>query len=151
MSDRVCAGLAGAVERENAEVGKKQEMPVAELGAVLLAGLFAAGAFALPAVRGDSYTAPTLLPDADPAVSWALLSSLFLLFIGLVVAVRSRPARGAAVLAGAVLLLGVRALELPLTGDKVTNAAAGPGTWLALASVAALVVAAGLMGARATR
>lgn len=147
----ICAGLAGAVERENTDVGKKQEMPVAELGAVLLAGLFAAGAFALPAVRGAGYTAPVLVPDADPAVSWALLSSLFLLFIGLVVAVRSRPAHGAAVLAGAVLLLGVRALELPLTGDKVVGAVAGPGTWLALASCAALLVAAGLMGARATR
>ncbi|GGU86840.1 hypothetical protein [Lentzea flava] len=147
----VCAGLAGAVERENTEIGKRQEVPVAELGAVLLAGLFAAGAFALPTVRGDNYTAATLMPDSDPVVSASLISSLVVLIIGLVVALRSRPARGAAVLAGGVLLMGVRALELPLTGEKVVGAVAGPGTWLALASAAALLVAAALMGARATR
>ncbi|MFI6097497.1 hypothetical protein ACIA8G_18190 [Lentzea sp. NPDC051213] len=147
----ICAGLAGAVERENTEIGKRQEVPVAELGAVLLAGLFAVGAFALPNLRGDNYTAPTLVPDGDTAVSAALLSSLVVLIIGLAVALRSRPARGAALLAGGVLLLGVRALELPLTGDKVVGAVAAPGTWLALASCAALLVAAGLMGARASR
>jgi hypothetical protein len=147
----VCAGLAGAVERENTDAGRRQEVPLPELGAMLLAGLFAAGAFALPAVRGDNYTAPTLLPNADPAVSWSLLTSLMFLIIGIVVAFRSRPARGAAVLAGAVLLLGVRALELPLTGSKVEGAVVAPGTWLALASCAALLVAAALMGARATR
>ena len=52
---------------------------------------------------------------------------------------------------GAALLVGVRALELPLTGAGVEGAVAAPGTWLALASVASLLVAAGLMGARATR
>ncbi|MET8756679.1 hypothetical protein [Lentzea sp. NPDC004782] len=147
----VCAGLAGAVERENAEPGRKHEVPMTELGAALLAGLFAVGAFALPAVRAADYKAPTLGPDTDVAIWVALFVSLTLLILGLVVALRSRPARGAAVLAGAVLLMGVRALELPLTGDKVVGATAGPGTWLALASCAALLVAAGLMGARATR
>lgn len=147
----ICAGLAGAVERENTEIGKRQEVPVAELGAVLLAGLFAAGAFALPNLRGDNYTSATLVPAADAFVSVSLLYSLVILIIGLVIALRSRPARGAAVLVGAVLLLGVRALELPLTGDKVTGATAAPGTWLALASCAALLVAAGLMAARAGR
>ncbi len=147
----ICAGLAGAVERENTDAGKRRQVPLPELGAALLAGLFAVGAFALPTVRGDNYTAPTLLPNAAPAVSWSLLISLIFLIIGIVVALRSRPARGAAVLAGAVLLLGVRALELPLTGSKVEGAVVAPGTWLALASCAALLVAAALMGARATR
>jgi hypothetical protein len=148
----ICAGLAGAVERENTVLpAKREQLPMAELGAVLLAGLFAVGAFALPTVRGNNYTAPTLVPGNDPVISAALISSLVWLVVGLVVAFRSRPARGAAVLAGAVLLLGIRALELPLTGDKVVGAVAGPGTWLALASCAALLVAAGLMGARATR
>ncbi|SFR09444.1 hypothetical protein SAMN04488564_103137 [Lentzea waywayandensis] len=147
-----CAGLAGAIERENADDGKKKEqVPVTELGAVLLAGLFAAGAFALPTLRGDRYTSPTLIPDNDPAVSWALLSSLIVLIITLVLALRSKPARGAATLVGGALLLGVRALELPLTGGRVEGAVAAPGTWLALASIAALLIAAGLMGTRATR
>jgi len=147
----VCVGLAGAIEREGTDVGKREQVPVAELGAVLLAGLFAAGAFALPTVRGDKYTSPTFIPDGDPAVSWALLISFIVLILLLSAAFRSRPARGAASLVGAALLLGVRALDLPLTGGPIDGAVAAPGTWLALASVAALLVAAGLMGARATR
>ncbi|MET9631774.1 hypothetical protein ABZX92_30345 [Lentzea sp. NPDC006480] len=152
----VFVGLAGAVDRENTDRRestdrKKEQLPLAELGALLLAGLFGLGAFALPTMRGADYTAPTLVPDGHPAVSWALLTSSFLLIMGLLVAVRSRPARGAAELVGLALLLGVRALELPLTGGRVEGAVAAPGTWLALASVAALLVAAGLMATRATR
>lgn len=147
----VFVALAGAVERENTDTGKREQLPVAELGAVLLAGLFAAGAFALPTMRGDDYTGPALVPDAGTGASWVLLVCL-VFFIGVLrTAVRSKPARGAAWLVGAALLVGVRALELPLTGAGVEGAVAGPGTWLALASVAALLVAAGLMGARATR
>lgn len=147
----VCTGLAGAIERENADERKRAQAPLPELGAVLLAGLFAAGAFALPTMRGDKYAAPTLVPDTDPAVSWALLVSLVALITIFALVFRSRPARGAATLVGAALLMGVRALELPLTGDRVPGVVAAPGTWLALASIAALLVAAGLMGARATR
>jgi hypothetical protein len=154
----VFVALAGAVEREETDTGKKEhtgrkkeQLPLPELGAVLLAGLFAAGAFALPTMRGANYTAPTLVPGVNPGVSWALLTFLVVLISILVLAVRSRPARGAAALMGAALLLGVRALELPLTGDRVEGAVVAPGTWLALASVVALLVAAGLMGTRATR
>ena len=146
-----CTGLAGATERESAGEIRKEQVPVAELGAILLAGLFAVGAFVLPTLRGAKYTAPTVVPDNEPAVSWGLLICLVLLVVELVLVFRSRPARGAAVLVGLALLLGIRALELPLTGDRVEGATAAPGTWLALASIAALLVAAGLMGARSTR
>lgn len=146
-----CAGLAGAIERESTGDARLQQVPVAELGAVLLAGLFAAGAFALPTMRSDTYSSPILLPGSDPAMSWALLISLIVLIMTLLLALRSRPARGAATLVGGAMLVGVRALELPLTGGRVEGAVAAPGTWLALASVAVLLIAAGLMGARATR
>ncbi|MFD5824341.1 hypothetical protein [Lentzea sp. NPDC060358] len=147
----VCASLAGAVEREDEDTGEREQMPLTELGAALLAGFFALGAFVLPTLRGDKYEGATVVPDGDPALSWSLLVSLVALIIGIVVALRSRPARGAAVLVGGALLVGVRALELPLTGDRVEGAVAASGTWLALASIVALLVAAGLMGARATR
>ncbi|MGW6449874.1 hypothetical protein [Lentzea sp. NPDC055074] len=147
----VCSGLAAAIERENAGEFEREQMPVAELGAVLLAGLFAIGAFVLPTMRADGYTSPTLLPDTDPAVFTTLLISLIVLIVTLALVNRSRPARGAATLAGLALLLGVRVLELPLTGGRVEGAVAAPGTWLALASLAALLLAAGLMGARSTR
>ncbi|MFD9699093.1 hypothetical protein [Lentzea sp. NPDC059081] len=147
----VCASLAGAVERENEDLGEREQIPLTELGAALLAGFFALGAFVLPTLRGDKYEGATVVPDGDPALSWSLLISFVVLIISLVVALRSRPARGAAVLLGAVVLVGVRALELPLTGDRVEGAVAASGTWLALAAIAALLVAAGLMGARATR
>ncbi|MFS8101481.1 hypothetical protein LFM09_30590 [Lentzea alba] len=149
----ICAAVAGAMERENTErreTIKRQELPIAELGAVLLAGLFAAGAFALPTMRGTDYTAPSILAG-DAVESGPLLGSLLVLVIALVVALRSRPERGAGLLAGAALVAGVRALELPLTGGRIEGVAAGPGTWLALACVAALLVAAGLTGARASR
>ncbi|MFD4676857.1 hypothetical protein ACFWNN_44570 [Lentzea sp. NPDC058450] len=146
-----CTALASAIERENLGERKKEQLPVAELGAILLAGLFAIGAFALPTTRGAEYTSPTLIPDNDPAVSWTLLLALTTLIMTLVAVSRSRPARGAASLVGLAVLMGVRALELPLTGDRVAGAVAAPGTWLALAAIAALLVAAGLMGSRASR
>lgn len=146
----VCAAVAGAMERDNAEPRKRQELPIAELGAVLLAGLFAAGAFALPTMRGTDYTAPSII-GGDPVESGPLLGSLLVLIIALVVALRSRPERGAGLLAGGALVAGVRALELPLTGGRIEGVSAGPGTWLALACVVALLVSAGLMGARASR
>lgn len=147
----VCLGLAGSVERENAERGERDEVPVAELGAVLLAGLFAIGAFVLPAMRGNDYVAPGVISNFAPIFSTGLVAALLVLLLGLGVALRSRPKQGAAVLAGAALLVGTRALELPLTGGRIEGVAAAPGTWLALAAVVSLLVAAGLMGARATR
>ncbi|MEU7479413.1 hypothetical protein AB0A63_25725 [Lentzea sp. NPDC042327] len=147
----VCAAVAGGAERESAEQHKAEQVPVAELGAVLLAGLFAVGAFALPTMKAAGYTPPDLLGNYDPIVSTTLVAALLLVVTGLVLALRSRPERGAAVLAGAAVLVGVRALELPLTGDRVEGVTAAPGTWLALASVVALLVAAGSMAARASR
>ncbi len=124
---------------------------MAELGALLLAGLFAVGAFALPTMRGADYTAPDIIKNFDPIVSSTLIAALLVLLAGLAVALRSRPERGAALLAGAALLVGVRALELPMTGARIAEVAAGPGTWLAVACVAALLVSAGLMASRASR
>ncbi|WP_090046727.1 hypothetical protein [Lentzea fradiae] len=147
----VCAALAGAVERENEDIGEREQVPVTELGAVLLAGFLAVGAFVLPTVRGDRYTGATVVPSDDPAMSWSLLVSLVVLVVTLVVALRSRPARGAAELVGVAVLVGVRALELPLTGDRVEGAVVAAGTWLALASCVALLIGAALLGARATR
>lgn len=147
----VCSGIAAAIEREDAGEFEREQMPVAELGAVLLTGLFAIGAFVLPTMRADGYTSPSLLQGADLTVFLTLLICLTELIVILSLVHRTRPARGAATLAGFAVLLGVRALELPLTGDRVEGAVAAPGTWLAFASLAALLVAAGLMGARSTR
>ncbi len=147
----VCAAVAGGAERENAEQRKAGQVPVAELGAALLAGIFAVGAFALPTMKATGYTPPDLVGNYDPIVSTTLAAALLVVVAGLVVALRSRPGRGAALLAGAALVVGVRALELPLTGGRVEGTTAAPGTWLALASVAALLVAAGSMAARASR
>ncbi|KOV80654.1 hypothetical protein [Nocardia sp. NRRL S-836] len=147
----VCAAVAGGAERENADQRKPGHVPLAELGATLLAGLFAIGAFALPTMKATGYTPPDLVGNYDPIVSTTLVAALLLLLAALFLALRSRPQRGAPLLAGAALLVGVRALELPLTGARVEGTTAAPGTWLALASVVALLVAAGSMAARASR
>ncbi|ANZ37689.1 hypothetical protein BBK82_18145 [Lentzea guizhouensis] len=92
----VCAALAGGAERENADQRKAEQVPVAELGAALLGGLFAVGAFALPTMEATGYTPPDVVDNYDPIVSTTLVAAFLVLVVGLVVALRSRPERGAA-------------------------------------------------------
>ncbi|OXM50232.1 hypothetical protein CFP75_16715, partial [Amycolatopsis alba DSM 44262] len=64
---------------------------------------------------------------------------------------RSRPAAAAAALAGAALVLGLRAAELPLVGSEYDAASAGIGFWLALGAAVVSLVAAGMAVAGARR
>ncbi|MEU4742740.1 hypothetical protein AB0G02_20060, partial [Actinosynnema sp. NPDC023658] len=64
------------------------------------------------------------------------------------VALKARPGRGAALLLGAAVLTGVRALEYPLTAARVVEAAPGPGLWLAVAATVAFLISGALRTAR---
>ncbi|WP_199441831.1 hypothetical protein [Umezawaea beigongshangensis] len=131
--------LAGAVEREETGGGRQRStLPLIATGGV--AALLAIGAFTLPALRADDFVAPAV-SDLGTA-SWGLLVALLTVLAAVGFALVSRPPRAAALLLGAALVVGVKALELPLTGARVAGAVPGPGTWLAAASVVALVVAA---------
>jgi hypothetical protein len=133
------AALAGAVEREETGGGRQQPtLPLIATGAV--AALLALGAFTLPALRAEGFVAPAVWDFG--IASWGLVVALLAVLAAVGFALVSRPPRAAALLFGAALVVGVKALELPLTGARVAGAAPGPGTWLAAASVVALVVAA---------
>ncbi|GLZ30403.1 hypothetical protein Lesp02_25920 [Lentzea sp. NBRC 105346] len=143
----VCGAIAGAIEREDAEPERAQELPLPVLAAAFVAALLGVGAFALPALRAPDFVAPGLFTDFRVA-SWGLLIGLLAVLVAVGLALKSRPVRATALFCGAAVVVGVRLLELPLTGARAADAVAGPGTWLAAATVVALLIAA---GARATR
>ncbi|ONI83874.1 hypothetical protein ALI22I_36205 [Saccharothrix sp. ALI-22-I] len=141
----VTAVLAGAVERD--EVGTtKAEPPLPLVAAVLIAALLAFGAFGLPVLQAPDYV--PISPFGLRVGAWGLLVALITVVAAAVTALKARPDRGAALLLGAALVTGVRALEYPLTAARAAEAAPGPGLWLAAAATAALLVSAALRTAR---
>ncbi|MCG8918998.1 hypothetical protein L6E12_24765 [Actinokineospora sp. PR83] len=148
----VLAAVAGSAERDDAQDGGgavdpagRQVNPVLAAPAAA-AALFAVGAFGLPALRAPDFVSPGIWADFR-LTSWGLLTALAAVLAATALALFSRPARGAALLLGAALLVGVRALEYPLTAARAEGATPGPGTWLALAAAAALLVAAAVAAA----
>ncbi|MBM7812788.1 hypothetical protein [Saccharothrix algeriensis] len=141
----VAAALAGAVERDEEGVARTPP-PLPLVGAGLVAALTALGAFALPVLTAPGYAPITAF--GLRVGSWGLLIGLLAVLAAIGVALLSRPARGAALLLGAACVTATRALEYPLSESRAAGTAPGPGLWLALATTAALLVAAGV---RATR
>ena len=134
------AALAGAVERDDVDLterGTNLAVIVPAAAAVLLA----IGAFGLPAVRAPGFVAPGIWSEFRLA-SWGLLLALVVVIVVAVLAPGSRPAQAVSLLLGAIALVGIHLLELPLTGARAAQATAGQGTWLSLACAAALVAAA---------
>src|SRR5439155_21654728 len=103
--------------------------------------LLAIGAFGLPGVRSPDFVASGIWSEFRLA-AWGLLLALVVVIVVAVLAPGSRPAQAASLLLGAAALVGVHLLEFPLTGARAAAATAGQGTWLSLACVVALVVAA---------
>lgn len=135
----VAAALAGAVERDEEGV-ERATPPLPLLAAGLVAGLLALGAFALPVLK-----APDFVPITAFGLrvgSWGLLIALVTVLGAVWLALVSRPGRGAALLLGAACVTATRALEYPLSESRVAGTAPGPGLWLALATTAALLIAA---------
>ncbi|GAB3910286.1 hypothetical protein GCM10029964_113840 [Kibdelosporangium lantanae] len=136
----VFAGVAGGIERDTVE---RTERPANIVLAAPIAGavLFAVGAFGLPAMRAKDYVAPGIWQNLQLA-SWGLGLALLGVVVAAVVAARARPGRAAVLLFGAAAVVGVRALEYPLTSGRAADSAAAAGTWLSIACVAALVISA---------
>ncbi|MEU5691235.1 hypothetical protein [Actinosynnema sp. NPDC020468] len=140
------AAVAGAVERDEAEAPPGGPVPLPLLALSLIGGLLAIGAFALPVLRA---------PDVTPITafgfrlgSWGQLLALAAVLVAAGVALRARPARGAALLLGGAAVLVTRALEYPLTQARAAESVPGPGLWLALGAVVALLVAAAVRTTR---
>jgi hypothetical protein len=140
----VCAAgfavLAGGAERDDVDLTERH-VDQTLLVACLAAALLAVGAFGLPAMRAPGFVAPGIWSHFR-LTSWGLLLGLVVVLLVCLLAPVSRPARAGSLLLGGVALVGVRLLELPLTGDRAPAAGPGPGTWLSLACAAALAVAA---------
>ncbi|MBB5806101.1 hypothetical protein F4560_005869 [Saccharothrix ecbatanensis] len=139
------AALAGAVERD--EVGiAKAEPPLPLIAGTMIAALLAVGAFALPVLRASDYV--PIGAFGLGVGSWGLLVALVAAVVAAAIALKARPDRGAALLLGAAVVTGVRALEYPLTAARAAGAVPGPGLWLAAAATAAFLISAALRTAR---
>lgn len=141
----VAAAVAGAVERDDVDLTELSARR-AVLGPAVLAGVLAVGAFSLPVVTAPDYTAPGVFTDFG-ITSWGLLAALVSVLVAVVLAPVCRGSRAAALLCGAAAVVGVRALELPLTGDRAAGAAPGLGLWFCLACLVTLLATA-LVAAR---
>ncbi|WAL65060.1 hypothetical protein ORV05_29745 [Amycolatopsis cynarae] len=143
-----CSVVAGMVERDELdETAGAAVPPGPDLVTPLVAGaILAVGAFGTPVIVAPDYVEPALSTNFGTP-SWGLLLGLALVLGAATLAPRCRPARAAALLAGAACLAGLRVAELPLAGSEIAGAHAGLGWWLALGCVLALVLAA-VMAAR---
>ncbi|WP_156076864.1 hypothetical protein [Saccharothrix sp. NRRL B-16314] len=139
------AALAGAVERDEVGVAGA-EPPLPLIAGTMIAALLAVGAFALPVLRASDYV--PIGAFGLGAGSWGLLVALVAAVVAAGVALKARADRGAALLLGAAVVTGVRALEYPLTAARAAGAVPGPGLWLAAAATAAFLVSAALRTAR---
>lgn len=141
--------VAGAVDRDESGVGDQRQSGPSVFGyaPLVAAAALAIGAFALPTVRASGYAGADLAGNFRTS-SYGLLLALLAVLVAVVLATRSRPKRAGALLLGTACLPAMHALELPLTGGRAADAAAGSGTWLSLACAGALVIGAGAMFAR---
>lgn len=136
----VVAAVAGGAEHDDVDETKRTlhlRYAVPAGGAVL----FALGAFTSPTITADGFTPAGIFTEFRLA-SWGLLLAALVVLGTTVLAAFARPMRAASMLLGAAVVVGVRLLDLPLTGGRVEGAHAGGGTWLSLACLVALIVAA---------
>jgi hypothetical protein len=136
----VVAVVAGGAERDDVDLSRRvfhTRYAVPAGGAAL----FAIGAFASPMITAPGFTAPGIWTEFR-LTSWGLLIGLVVVVAAAVIAALARPARAAALLLGAAIVVGVHLLEYPMTSDRAADAQVGSGTWLSLACLVALVVAA---------
>jgi hypothetical protein len=144
-----CAGLAGGVERDDVDLTHVSWQPrVLVPGAI--AAVLAIGAFGLPVLTATGYTGPGVWSNFTFA-SWGLVLALIVVIAAALLAPSCRPQRATALLAGAAGVVVVRVLALPLNKAMVAHPTAGPGFYLALACLVALIVAAVLAGSLVRR
>ncbi|MCT2588127.1 hypothetical protein [Actinophytocola gossypii] len=141
----ITATIAGSAERDDVDLTERStHLPV--VAPVAAAILFSVGAFGFPMITAPNFVAPGIWTDFRFA-SWGLVLGVVVVVVAGVVAALARPARAAALLLGAAAVVGVHALELPLTSGRVADATAGSGTWLSLACCLALLVGAAIAAA----
>ena len=138
----VSAAIAGSTERDDVDLTERT-MHVSVAAPVAAGVLFSIGAFGFPMITAPDFVAPGIWTEFRLA-SWGLVIAMLVVIAAGVIATMARPARAGALLLGAAAVVGVHALELPMTADRTQDAAAGSGTWLAIACCLAFLVAAGI-------
>jgi len=136
----ISAAIAGSAERDDVDLTERTtHLPVAlPAGAAIL---FSIGAFGFPMITAPDFVAPGIWSDFRLA-SWGLLIAMVVVIAAGVLAAVARPRRATALLLGAAAVVGVHALELPMTSDRAQDATAGSGTWLAIVAFVAFLIAA---------
>ena len=134
----VLAALAGGVERDDVDV-TEVEVRRSAMVPVVPAALLAIATFVFPVVTAPDYTPPGVFTDFG-TTSWGLVAALTAVLAALALATVSRPARSAALLCGAALVVLVHVLELPLTAGRAAGSAPGLGLWCGVACLAVLLV-----------
>lgn len=136
-----CSVVAGMVERDDREEPEELVPGPALLIPLLAGGLLAIGAYGMPTIVSPAYTESALWSNFGTP-SWGLLIALFTVLGATWLALRSRPARASALLAGAAGVTLLRLLALPLAGGQIPGAHAGLGWWLTLLCAIAFAIAA---------
>lgn len=145
----VIAAVTGAVERDDVDLTERSWWPLGLAPAALVV-LLALGAFSLPAVTAPDYVEPGLFTGFSTA-SWGEVIALVAIAGAAVLVPRSRPSRAAGLLVGAALVLLVRALEFPLTQERVPGSAPGPALWCAAGGAAVALLGAVVLALRGER
>lgn len=135
-----CSLVAGVVEREDTE---RVPLHSAVMYSSAIAGALVIGAFGLPVISAAEYHGSGLAQRFD-LTFWGVLVAMLVVLGALALAPLCRSARAAALLLGAIGVVALRLLELPLVGRQVTGFEIEAGAWFGFAAVAVLAVAAGI-------
>lgn len=135
------AAVVGAVANNEHDDETKRTLHVRYAIPAAGAVLFALGAFTSPMITAAGFTPAGIFTEFRLA-SWGLVIAFLVVVGAAVLAAFSRPVPAAALLLGAATVVGVHVLEFPLTSARVAESHAGGGTWLSLACLVSLVVAA---------
>lgn len=138
----VSAAIAGSAERDDVDLTERTThlSVAAPAGAAIL---FSIGAFGFPMITAPDFVAPGIWSQFRLA-SWGLLIAMLVVIAAGMLATVARPRRATALLLGAAAVVGVHALEFPMTSDRTTQAGVGSGTWFAIAACVAFLAAAGV-------
>ncbi|TNC28775.1 hypothetical protein [Amycolatopsis alkalitolerans] len=132
--------VTGMVERDDSDEAADAVPGPNMITPMVAGGILAIGGFGIPSIVAPDYVEPALWSNFGTP-SWGLLLALLTVLGACFLAPRSRPARAAALLAGATSLAVIRVLELPLGSSGIPGAHAGIGWWMALGSAVALAIA----------
>lgn len=135
-----CSLVAGVVEREDTE---RVPLHSAVMFSSAIAGPLVIGAFGLPVISAAEYQGSGLAQRFD-LTFWGVLVAMLVVLGALALAPLCRSARAAALLLGAIGVVAMRLLELPLVGGQVDGFEIEAGTWFGFAAAAVLAVAAGI-------